>query len=168
MDPRVLERGLDMIEEVLGLEHLRMTPVEPAEQAFPGPTRPNADLPEGRLEGCVVPKATLAERLLDGVVKVVALELRDPPGAVAPHARQPQDIPFAQAGADEHGDESHEGQILLPHVLVERWARQSECDVDAFEHRERNVDLVAQLSKGLVRTRWTSAPDLDVPEGQIP
>jgi hypothetical protein len=75
-----------MIEEVLGLEHLRMTPVKPAEQIFPGPTRPNADLSERRLECCVVPKAALAERLLDGVVKVVALELRDPP-ALSPHTR---------------------------------------------------------------------------------
>lgn len=63
---RVLERVLDMIEQVPRLEHLRMTPEEPAEQIFPGPTRPNANLPERRLECCVVPKATLAERFLGG------------------------------------------------------------------------------------------------------
>ncbi len=39
MHSGVLERGLDMIEEMLGLEHFRMAPVEPAEQVFPGPTR---------------------------------------------------------------------------------------------------------------------------------
>lgn len=156
-----------MIEEVLGLEHLRVTSVEPAEQIFPGPTRSNADLPERRLECCIVPKAALAERLLDRVVKVVALELRDPSGAVAPHARQPQDVSFAQSGAHEDGDESHEGHVLLAYVLLGRWARQPERNVDAFEGHERDVDLVTQLGKGSVRTRRTSPPDLDIAEGQI-
>jgi hypothetical protein len=113
-------------------------------------------------------EATLAERLLDGVVKVVALELRDPPGAIAPDTRQPQDIPFAQSGADEHGDEPHEGQVLLSYELVGRRAREPERDVDAFEGHERDVELVTLLSKGLVRTRRTSPSDLDIPEGQIP
>ena len=93
MHSRVLERGLDVIEEVLGLEHFRMAPEEPAEEVFPGSTRPDADLPERRLERFVVAEAATAERLLDRVVEVVALELRDPAGAVAPHARQPQDFP---------------------------------------------------------------------------
>src|SRR5918996_2982491 len=53
MHPRVLERGLDMIEQVLGLEHFRMPPVEPAEQIFPGPARPNADLAERGLEAAL-------------------------------------------------------------------------------------------------------------------
>ena len=86
MHARVLERGLDVLEEVLGLEHLRMTSVQPAEHVFPRPARPDADLPERRLECCVVAKTTPAERLLDRVVQVVALELGDPPGAV-PHTR---------------------------------------------------------------------------------
>src|ERR687891_763891 len=53
MHPRVLERGLDMIEQVLGLEHFRMPPVEPGEQIFPGPPRPNADLAERGLEAAL-------------------------------------------------------------------------------------------------------------------
>src|SRR5437764_11046148 len=145
-----------------------MAPVEPAEEVFAGPARPNADLSQRRLERCVVAKAAPAERLFDGVVKVVALELRDSSGAVAPNAGQPQDVSFAQSGADKHGDELDKGHVLLPHVLVGRRARQPERDVDAFKGYERDVDLVAQLGERSVRTRRTSPSDLDVAEGQIP
>src|SRR5436190_7243526 len=126
MHARVFERGLDMFEEMLGLEHLRMTPVEPSEEVLPGPTRSNADLPQRRLECRVVAETASSKRLLNGVVNVMALELRDPPGAVAPHTRQPQDVPFAQSGADEHRDELDKGQVLFSHVLLGHRARQSE------------------------------------------
>ena len=39
MHARVLERGLDVIEEVLGFERFRVTPIEPAQEVFPGATR---------------------------------------------------------------------------------------------------------------------------------
>ena len=98
----------------------------------------------------------------------MALELRDSPRAIAPNAGQPQDVSFVQSAADEHGDESHQGQVFLAHVLRRRWARQPERDVDAFEHRERNADLLTQLGEGPIGTRRPSAPDLDVAEGKIP
>ena len=168
MDAGILECGLDVFEEVLGLEHFRMAPVQPARGDLlrSDPTRTLTSL-QRRLEGLVVAEAASTERLLDRVMEVVALELRDPSGAVAPHARQPQDLSFAHAGAEEHRDDLEEAQVLLSHVLVGRRARQPEGDVEAFEHREGDVDLVAQLGEGPVRTRWTSTPELDVPEGQI-
>ena len=168
MDAGVLQGGLDVIEEMLALEHLRMAPVEPAEEVFPGATRPHADLPERCLERRVVTEAASTERLLDRVVEVVALELRDPPGAVAPYAREPQDLTLAHAGAEEDREDLEEAQIFFSHVLVGRRARQPERDVDAFEQRERDLDLLAQLIEGSVRTWWSPSSRLDIPEGQIP
>ena len=136
MNSGILKRGLNVIEEMLGLEHLRMTPEEPAEQLFSGSTRPNTDLPERRLEGLVIAEAASTERLLDRGVQVVVLKLRDPPGAVAPHARHPQDLTLAHAGAEEHRDDPEEAEVFLSYELVGRGTRQSERDVEAFEHRD--------------------------------
>ena len=104
MHSRFLERGLDVAEHVLHLEHLRMAPVQPAEKIFAGSTRTNADLPHRRFEGLVVAQTASTERLLDRVMEVVVLELRDPSGAVAPDARQPQDLSFADSRTEEHRD----------------------------------------------------------------
>ena len=101
------------------------------------------------------------------MVEVVALELRDPSGAVAPHPRQPQDLSFAHAGAEEHRDDLEEAQILLSDVLVGRRARQPEGDIEPFEHGVRDADLLAQLVEGLVGAWWTATPELDIAECEI-
>ncbi|MGZ5329321.1 MAG: hypothetical protein ACXWFU_13280 [Actinomycetota bacterium] len=164
----VLQSGLDVIEEMLGLERFRMAPVEPAEEVFSGATRPHADLPERCLEGRVIAEAASTERLLDRVVEVMALELRDPPGAIAPHAREPQDLTLAHADAEEDREDLEEAHVFFSHVLVGCRARQPERDVDAFEQPERDLDLLAQLVEGSVRA-WGSSPSrFDIPEGQIP
>ena len=105
MHSGVLQTRLDVLEEVLGLERFGMTPEQPAQEVFSGAARTNADLPERRLERLVVAEAASTERLLDLVVEVVALELRDPSGTVAPHPRQPQDLSLAHPGAEEHRDD---------------------------------------------------------------
>ena len=86
MHSGVLESGLYVIEEVLGLEHFGMAPEQPAQEVFSGAARTNADFSERRLERFVVAEAASTERLLDRMMEVVALELRDPSGAV-PHTR---------------------------------------------------------------------------------
>jgi hypothetical protein len=106
-----------VIEEVPGLEHLRVAPEEPTEEVLPGSTRPDAHLLQRRLEGFVIAEAPSAERLLDRVVEVVALELCDPSSVVAPHAGQAEDLSFAHPGTEQHGDEPDEAQVLLAHVL---------------------------------------------------
>src|SRR5436189_197507 len=82
-----------------------------------------------------------AERLLDGVMEVVALELRNPPRAVAPDPRQSQDVALADPGADEHRDEFEEAEVLLAHVLLGGGPRETERHVDALQGRERDTDL---------------------------
>ena len=101
------------------------------------------------------------------MVEVVALELRDPSGAVAPYARQPKNLSFAHPGTEEHRDDLEEAQVLLSDVLVARRTRQSEGDVEPLEHGVRDADLVAQLVEGLVGTGRTAASELDVSEREI-
>jgi hypothetical protein len=167
MDPGVLKSGLDMIEEMLGFEHFRMTPKQPAQKVFSGATGTNADFPQRRLERFVVAEAASAERLLDRTMEVVALELRDPSGTVAPHPRQAKDLSFAHPGAEQHRDDPQEAQILLSDVLVGRRAREPECDIEPFEHGVRDADLIAQLVEGPVGTWRTASSELDIAECEV-
>ena len=54
MDPRLLERRLDMAEHVLHLEHLRVTSVQPSEEVLAPAPGTDAHLAHRRFHGLVV------------------------------------------------------------------------------------------------------------------
>ena len=149
MHPRVLERGLDVVDVVLGLEDLGVPPEEPAEQILAVTAGPDPDLAKAASNAALSRRPRSRNGWLDRVVHEVDLELRHLPDAVAPHARQAQELALPDPCLDEGRDEPHQGLVLLPYVLVGRGPRQSERDVDAFEGHERDADLVGQLGERL-------------------
>ena len=129
MHSRFLERGLDMAEHVLPLEHLRMAPVQPPEKIFAGSPGTDAHLAHRRFQGLVVAQTSSAEGLLDRVMEVVVLELSDPSCAVPPNAGQTQDLSFTDPRTEEHRDRCDDAEILLSHELARAW--------DAATRRQR-------------------------------
>ena len=84
---------------MFGGEDLRVSSEEPAQHLLSGVTHSVTDLVERGLERLVVSKAPSAERLLDRVVEIVRLELRDPPGAVSQDSHGAQYVSLPDTGA---------------------------------------------------------------------
>src|SRR4029079_2175489 len=105
----------------------------------------------------------LAERFLDRVMQVVALVLTNFPSAIPPQPRHPQDLAFADTRTEEHGYRADELEVLLSDELVCCRSRQTERDEDAFQRRERDIDLLAQSREGSARARRPPPADLDAP-----
>ena len=167
MDAGIFQGCLDVIEHVLSLKHFRVAPEQPSQQILAGPAGTDRDLAERCLERLVVSEASSPERLFDRVVQVVGLELTDLPGTISPYSGHPQDLAFADPGAEEDGDGGDELIVLFPNQLVRFGPRKAERHIDALQHRKRNSDLLAENLKRPIRPRRSSATDLDVSEREI-
>src|SRR6476660_8282061 len=99
-------------------EDLRMPSVEPAQDLFRGVTHSETDLVDRGLERLVVSKAPSAKRLLDGVVEIVSLELRDPPGAVSQDSDGAEYVSLPDTGPEQHGERRQDRFVVFSDVLV--------------------------------------------------
>src|SRR3954451_21045056 len=167
MNPGALERRLEVVEHVLQLELLGVAPEQPAQKVFPRSADANTDLAKRRLERRIVAQALPPERLLDRLMQIVGLELGDLSGVFPPDACEPKDVARIHAGGEQDRHGLDETEVLLPHQLVGPGTREPERDVQAFEQRIGDTDLLAEVSERPIGSRRTTPAHLHVPESKV-
>ena len=156
-----------MLELVLGGERLGVPAEEPRQQVFARPPDPHRDLADRCLERLVVAEPATAERLLDHVVEVVVLILRDPPRAVAPDAGEPEHLALVDPHAEQDRKRAQRLDVFGSHRLVGARRRQAERDEDALESLDVESEPVGELGERLVRAWMASSGALEVSERQV-
>jgi hypothetical protein len=150
LEPRGLERLLDVVDGVLGPDVLAMAPVDLEDGPLQQPDGPVPE-PAAALDQLALVEAGRPEAALDVGLVELRLGLGDPAQAVGVHGQEAQGRVVVRPGAPEQlGDVEH-GDVVLARAGAGLRRREAERLVQGPQERQRHIPVVRELPVGTVQ-----------------